>query len=114
MEIGGHTVDHPILRLLDERQARAEIAGGKRRLEEITGAPVTLFAYPNGKPGQDYGPRDVELVREAGFVAAMSTMAGIADRASDVFQVPRATPWDRSPSRFGARLLVNCVRSALV
>jgi len=114
MEIGGHTINHPILCLLDEREARAEIAGGKRRLEEITGTPVTLFAYPNGKPGQDYGPRDVELVRKAGFVAAMSTMAGIADRASDVFQLPRATPWDRTPSRFGARLLVNCVRSALV
>ena len=67
MEIGGHTVNHPILTVLDEQQARAEIVGGKRRLEEITGAPVTLFAYPNGKPGRDYGPRDVELVKAGGL-----------------------------------------------
>ena len=111
MEIGGHTVNHPILTLLDDRQARAEIVGGKHRLEEITGAPVTLFAYPNGKPGRDYGPRDVELVRQAGFVAAVSTTAGAANRASDPFQLPRFTPWDRSPCRFGLRLLANCMRS---
>ena len=112
MEIGGHTVNHPILTVLDEAQARAEIVGGKRCLEEITGAPVTLFAYPNGKPGQDYGPRDVKLVRQAGFAAAVSTTPGAASRTSDQFQLPRFTPWDRKPGRFGLRLLANCARSA--
>ena len=111
MEIGGHTVNHPILAVLDERQARAEILGGKRRLEEITGAPVTLFAYPNGQPGRDYGPRDVALVREAGFAAAVSTAAGVADCGSDLLQLPRFTPGSRDPFRFGVGLLVNCVRS---
>lgn len=111
MEIGGHTVSHPILAVLNEEEARAEIVEGKRRLEEITGAPVTLFAYPNGKPGRDYGSRDVDLVRRAGFTAAVSTTAGAASRASDFFQLPRFTPWDKSPSRFGLRLLANCVRS---
>jgi len=111
MEIGGHTVNHPILSVLDEQQARAEIIGGKQHLEEITGTPVTLFAYPNGKPGRDYGPRDMELVRRAGFTAAVSTTAGAANRASDLFQLPRFTPWDKSPRRFGLRLLANCVRS---
>jgi len=97
--------------VLDDRQARAEIVGGKHCLEEITGAPVTLFAYPNGKPGRDYGPRDVELVRQAGFAAAVSTSVGAANRASDLFQLPRFTPWDRSPRLFGLRLLANCMRS---
>ena len=112
MDVGGHTVSHPILAVLDAQQARAEIMGGKHRLEEITGAPVTLFAYPNGKPGRDYGPRDTELVRRAGFTAAVSTTAGAANRFSDLFQLPRFTPWDKSPRRFGLRLLANCARSA--
>ena len=73
-------------------------------------APVMLFAYPNGKPGRDYGPRDVELVKEAGFDAAMSTIGGVADHRSDLFQLPRFSPWDGSPRRFGLRLLVNCLR----
>ena len=112
MEIGGHTVNHPILTGLREQEARAEIVNGKRRLEEITGAPVTLFAYPNGKPGRDYGPREVELVREAGFTAAVSTIGGVANRDSDIFQLPRFNPWDRSPRRLGVRLLLSCTRSA--
>ena len=111
MEIGGHTINHPILTALDDSQARAEIAGGKRRLEEITGAPVTLFAYPNGKPGSDYGPRHVELVKEAGFAVAVSMIPGIANRGSDLFQLPRFGAWDRTTRRFGARLLLSCARS---
>lgn len=91
MEIGGHTVNHPILMTLQDEEARAEIVGGKRRLEEITGAPVTLFAYPNGKLGRDYGPQHVQLVKEAGFAAAVSTTPGVANRSSDLFQLPRFT-----------------------
>ena len=104
MEIGGHTVNHPNLLLIDEQQAREEIVNGKRRLEEITGAPVTLFAFPFGRPGRDYGPRDVQLVREAGFAAAVSTVPGIAHRGSDLFQLPRCAPWEKNPHRLGARL----------
>jgi peptidoglycan/xylan/chitin deacetylase (PgdA/CDA1 family) len=111
MEIGGHTVNHPILTVLDEYQARAEIVDGKCRLEEITGEPVTLFAYPNGKPGRDYGLRHVELVKQAGFKAAVSTIPGVANRGSDLFQLPRFGPWDRNPHRLGVRLLLRCARS---
>jgi peptidoglycan/xylan/chitin deacetylase (PgdA/CDA1 family) len=114
MEIGGHTISHPILTVLDEAQARAEIVGGKHRLEEITGAPVTLFAYPNGKPGRDYGPRDVELVKQAGFAAAVSTVLGVARRGSDIFQLPRFLAWDKHPLRLGLRVLANCVRGVTV
>jgi peptidoglycan/xylan/chitin deacetylase (PgdA/CDA1 family) len=111
MEIGGHTVTHPILALLDEEEARAEILGGKRQLEDITGAPVSLFAYPNGKPDQDYSLRDVELVKKAGFAAAVSTMSGVANRSSDLFQLPRFGPWDKNPHRLGLRLLLSRPRS---
>jgi len=106
MEVGGHTVNHPILSSLDESRSRAEIEGGKRRLEEITGRPVNVFAYPNGKPGRDYGPREVALVRQAGFTAAVSTIPGAATRFSDSFQLPRFGSWDRTSYRFGIRLLL--------
>ena len=111
MEIGAHTINHPILARLDDDEARAEIVGSKRRLEEITRAPVAVFAYPNGKPGQDYGPRDVQLVKQAGFAAAVSTVNGVADRNSDLYQLPRFGPWDRSRHRLGVRLLLRCARA---
>ena len=109
MQIGGHTVNHPILMRLDDRAARAEILEGKRRLEEITDSPVTLFAYPNGKPGGDYDARHVEMVRRAGFSAAVATINGVACRDSDRFQLPRCGLWSQSPQRLGARLLANCL-----
>jgi peptidoglycan/xylan/chitin deacetylase (PgdA/CDA1 family) len=110
MQIGAHTVSHPILARLDEAQARDEIETGKGQLEDLLGERVTLFAYPNGKPGEDYRPDNVALVRAAGFRAAFSTAWGSAHRHTDVFQVPRFTPWDRSRLRFGLRMAHNLRR----
>ena len=110
MEIGGHTVNHPILAGLDHDSARREIVDCKRQLEAITDAPVTLFAYPNGRPGRDYGPPHVQLVRESGYQAAVSTTRGVAWASSDAFQLPRYSPWTSSPRRLAAELLMNCTR----
>lgn len=107
MEIGGHTVSHPILARLAPEAMRDEIDRGRRRLEEIIDARVGLFAYPNGRPGTDYGPEAVRLVRELGFDAAVSTAWGVSHRATDRFQLRRFTPWDRTRLRFGLRLLRN-------
>lgn len=114
MEIGGHTVNHPILAKLGDDEARREIAEGRLRLEEITGGPVTLFAYPNGRPGDDYSARTVELVKEQGFAAAVSTAWGVSRTGTDRFQLPRFTPWDQGRLRFGLRLLTNLNRRATV
>ena len=110
--IGAHTHLHPILAVENEATAREEIAASKRRLEAITEKPVTLFAYPNGRPGKDYTPRDVGLARAAGFDAAVSTAQGFADVASDRFQLPRFTPWDRTLSRFAVRMARHLASSS--
>ncbi len=109
MEIGGHTVNHPILTRIDADRARQEIQANRSALESLTGKPVRLFAYPNGIPAQDYSAVHVAIVRELGFVAAVSTSWGAATRNCDEFQLPRFTPWDREPNRFVARLLHNLV-----
>ena len=112
MQIGAHTVRHPILAAIPDEEARNEIVESKRNLEELTGAPVTLFAYPNGRPGRDYDERHVRLVREAGFDAALSTIPGVAHRGSDLFQLPRVGPWERNTNRLALRLLATCARTA--
>jgi len=111
MEIGAHTVNHPILLKIDDGQARREIADSKRQLEVLTGRPVTLFAYPNGVPGIDYGPAHVEMVRQSGFIAAVSTSVGVSNPSTDSLQLPRFTPWDDTSSRVAMRLLHNCATS---
>ncbi|MGQ0834939.1 MAG: polysaccharide deacetylase family protein [Gammaproteobacteria bacterium] len=103
--VGAHTVSHPILARLDEETARREILESRSVLQSITGAPVTAFAYPNGRPLRDYDRLHVEIVRRAGFAAAVSTAWGAAGRGADRFQLPRMMAWDRSARRFAARLL---------
>ena len=105
VEIGAHTVSHPILTSLDDDSARNEIAAGKAQLEALVGKPVRLFAYPNGKIGKDFDARHVAMVRQAGFLAAFTTAVGAITRDQDRFQLPRSRPWDRVPFRFGLRLL---------
>lgn len=105
IDIGAHTISHPILTSLDDESARVEIASGKSQLEALLGKPVRLFAYPNGKVGQDFDARHVEMVRQAGFSAAFTTAVGAITGDQDRFQLPRSRPWDRTPFRFGLRLL---------
>jgi peptidoglycan/xylan/chitin deacetylase (PgdA/CDA1 family) len=107
IHIGGHTVNHPIIARLPDASARREIVDGKAALEAMIDAPVTLFAYPNGKPGTDYCAEHVRMVNEAGFTAAVSTSWGAARQGNDLFQLPRFTPWDRSQVRFTMRMLQN-------
>lgn len=112
MEIGGHTVNHPILASTDLQVARDEIADGKRALETIISDKVRLFAYPNGKPGADYRAEHVRMVQELGFEGAVSTAWGACKGAPDVFQLPRFSPWDRTPLRFAARMGRNLTTTA--
>jgi peptidoglycan/xylan/chitin deacetylase (PgdA/CDA1 family) len=98
-------VNHPILANVDEITARREIVESKARLEEMIGARVSSFAYPNGGPTRDYTARDVVLAREAGFDVALSTAWGAATPERDPHQIPRIAPWDRTALRFGLRLV---------
>jgi peptidoglycan/xylan/chitin deacetylase (PgdA/CDA1 family) len=107
MQIGAHTVSHPILARLTDAQARQEIQDSKRFLEQLLGERVSLFAYPNGKPGEDYTPQTVNVVRSLGFDAAVSTQWGASGTGDDPFQMRRFTPWDQTRLRFGARMLTN-------
>lgn len=109
IEIGGHTVAHTILTTLEDARALDEITQGRRQLEAIIGKPVTSFAYPNGKPGRDYAERHVPFVKQAGFERAVSTAHGVGTSKSDVFQLPRFTPWGASPVKWSVQLLRNTV-----
>jgi peptidoglycan/xylan/chitin deacetylase (PgdA/CDA1 family) len=110
MEIGAHTVSHPILARISDAAARAEIQQSRDQLERLTGCAVPLFAYPNGKPDDDYGKNHVEIVRQLGFQAAVATAWGTAGSAADRFQLPRFTPWDRNRLGFLLRMGQNMFR----
>lgn len=111
-ELGGHTVNHPILAGLPYEVAFREIESGKKRIEEIANGRVTLFAYPNGKPAKDYDSAAANLVSDLGFEGAVSTSSGAAVVGSDPFQIPRFTPWSVTPQQFARQMLSNLRRVA--
>jgi hypothetical protein len=110
MQIGAHTVTHPILARIDDRKAEEEISVSKAFLESLLGERVRLFAYPNGKFGQDWLSVHATIVRRLGFDAAVSTSWGVARRESDPMQLPRFTPWNRTRATFALALARNVVR----
>lgn len=107
MQVGAHTATHPILAKLQRAAAKADVARSKQALEGILQREVSLFAYPNGKPGIDYLPETVQVVRECGFKTAVTTAWGAAGQGADPLQLPRFTPWDTTQLRFGLRVARN-------
>ena len=67
-----HTMTHPILPRVNREQAEREIRESKLAVERELGRKARLFCYPAGY----YSTRDVELVREAGFKAALTCEFG--------------------------------------
>lgn len=110
-QVGAHTVNHPILARLDAATAHDEISRGRGALENLLDIPISLFAYPNGRPGEDYLPEHVEMARTLGFEAAVSTTWGAATARCSPFELPRFTPWDRTRLRFGVRAVRNLLDS---
>jgi peptidoglycan/xylan/chitin deacetylase (PgdA/CDA1 family) len=107
IDIGAHTRRHPILVRLSDDEAWTEIEGSRRDLAELLGKPVALFAYPNGKAGSDYAPTHVRMAREAGYRAALTTEWGVATRTTDLYAMPRFTPWRTDALGFDLQLARN-------
>jgi peptidoglycan/xylan/chitin deacetylase (PgdA/CDA1 family) len=112
VDVGAHTVTHPILAKLPAADAWREVLESRQDLQQTLRRPVDLFAYPNGSPGDDYNAEHVRMVREAGYAAAVTTAWGAARRSSDVLQLPRFTPWTRQPMKFDLLMLRNLRQGA--
>jgi peptidoglycan/xylan/chitin deacetylase (PgdA/CDA1 family) len=78
IEIGGHTVRHPILARASASDQRWEIEQNFRDIELWTGEPVRAFAYPNGRPGIDYNADTLAILRDAGIDMAFTTRSSFA------------------------------------
>jgi peptidoglycan/xylan/chitin deacetylase (PgdA/CDA1 family) len=104
MEIGAHTLSHPILARVADDDAEREISGSRARLSELLQCDIRTFAYPNGQPEKDYTARDVSIVRRLGFDVGVSTAWGYADARMDRHQLARIAPWESTPVRFGLRV----------
>lgn len=85
LEFGAHTLTHPPLTRIDPEQAGYEITTSKEEIEERLGMPVSVFCYPFG----DFNEEVKEMVKEAGFACACSSVYGVADRSNDLYALKR-------------------------
>lgn len=107
VDIGAHTVDHPIMHVLSEEEQQHQVEASKSKLEEWISASISGFAYPNGKLNVDYDEKTCRIVESSSFDYAVTTNWGTSTQGTDVFQLNRFTPWDTSPAKFHLRLTRN-------
>src|SRR5205823_14531932 len=116
-DVGAHTRTHPVLSRVPPERLQDEIGGCKEHLERNLGSPVAHFAYPNGRR-QDYTPQAVEAVARAGYVAAVTTVAGSNTPATPLFELHRIDAGDEDLPHFaqsvsGLQRLRTSVRTSL-
>lgn len=93
MEIGSHTVTHPILSRQEPEEAAWEVRHSKLEIEREIGLPVTHFAYPNGRPCDM--PQDFRsTLMDAGYLSAFSTIEGAVTARSEPFALERVGIYD--------------------
>ena len=84
ISIGAHTVDHLMLPEYPESDQIWQMQQSREQLEEITGNPVTTFAYPHGA----YSRETVRAVRDSGFECAVTVEQKIAFPDTDPVLLP--------------------------
>lgn len=83
--IGAHTVDHENLVADTPERQWYEITANKAVLERELGHPVRHFCYPYGA----YTALTSDLVAQAGFITATTTLPGVLQPAGSVYQLRR-------------------------
>jgi peptidoglycan/xylan/chitin deacetylase (PgdA/CDA1 family) len=92
VEIGAHTVTHPLITALPPARRREEIQDSKICLERILGRAVVSFAFPYGNGD----PETIAIVREAGFTSACLAKVRCVRASTNCFELPRmhVHDWD--------------------
>jgi peptidoglycan/xylan/chitin deacetylase (PgdA/CDA1 family) len=82
-EFQSHGRFHPILTCCDDNECEAEIVRSRKEIQQLTVRDCSYFAFPNG----NYGKREIQLLRSAGYLAARTLDLGFNDADSDPFRL---------------------------
>jgi peptidoglycan/xylan/chitin deacetylase (PgdA/CDA1 family) len=85
IEIGAHTVTHPLLSYENDTAVERELYQSKQTVEQKLGKPVHAFAYPNG----NWDERVRKWVKQTGYDCAFTTRPGWFDRRQDPYTICR-------------------------
>lgn len=88
ISIGSHTCTHVVLTRCSPERMKKELFLSKQVIENKTGLSCRLFCYTNGQIG-DFDYRTKKLLKELGYSCGLTTVAGMNDAYSDVFELKR-------------------------
>ncbi|MBI3366377.1 polysaccharide deacetylase family protein [Candidatus Roizmanbacteria bacterium] len=94
VELGSHTLDHLYLKLMPESTARKQVIESKKKLEDRFNITIMTFAYPYGA----FSKETVDLVKEAGYTAAVSVIPGMLQSNDNLFYLSRVRPGIFTPA----------------
>jgi peptidoglycan/xylan/chitin deacetylase (PgdA/CDA1 family)/CelD/BcsL family acetyltransferase involved in cellulose biosynthesis len=103
IDFGGHTVSHPFLSTMPREQVAWEVSECKRRIEQETQVAADFFAYPSGRE-EDFGKWNEEVIRHAGYKAALTTIWGMNYPSTDRMELRRGGPWEESVAMYAYKL----------
>ena len=89
VEIGAHTLNHPILSNESDERSEQEILNSINELELLLGSEISSFAYPNGTPNLDFGKREILILQKTNCKIAFSTEAENLVHGVNKFSIPR-------------------------
>jgi peptidoglycan/xylan/chitin deacetylase (PgdA/CDA1 family) len=85
IEIGSHTVTHPILTRTSSDRLYYELSESRLRLESVLDHPVELLGYPNG----DHDPTVQKAAARAGYKCAVTADYGLNNGHSNPLALKR-------------------------
>jgi peptidoglycan/xylan/chitin deacetylase (PgdA/CDA1 family) len=100
IEIGAHTVWHPMLPALATEAQRIEVSTSKEWLEDLLGEAIVSFAYPHGA----YDGEIMNLLKEIGLTSGCITEPGTITGDTNLFALPRLSVDDTQIDVFEERL----------
>jgi peptidoglycan/xylan/chitin deacetylase (PgdA/CDA1 family) len=84
IEFGSHTLNHKLLDRIPLHEVKIEVEESKRQIEEMLNQPCKIFSYPGGH----YNEGVQQLVKDADYIAAFSTIHGAKDHL-DLYSLNR-------------------------
>lgn len=85
VDIGAHTLNHPILTNETDEIASYEIGRSIDWLKDILKCDIRYFVYPNG----NYSDREINILKKKGIKLAFTTERGKITHSNNPLSVPR-------------------------
>ncbi|MBI3546805.1 MAG: polysaccharide deacetylase family protein [Gammaproteobacteria bacterium] len=82
IEFGSHTVTHPILSTVDDKNLHRELIDSRQKLEQELGKPISLLAYPIGE-ATAFNDNVITAAQSAGYRIGVSYVEGV-NRLQDI------------------------------